>query len=128
MIEFVLARPKIVHSLLAIYWLILLAATSLPSSSVPSFSVSDKLQHFLAYGLLSLLLFFSLNSQKKFMLNKTKIIFFTILITISYAAFDELHQMLIPGRFCEFYDWVADSIGSLLGTAFGYFILSSKKK
>ena len=38
-------------------------------------------------------------------------------IGLVYAAIDELTQKLIPGRSCEFYDFVADAYGICLGLA-----------
>lgn len=127
MVDFIFNRPKLIYSTLIVYWLILLLATSLPSSSVPSLSVSDKLQHFFAYAVLGLLFFLSLCIQKKYPMTRTKIIISAILVLLTYAAFDELHQMLIPGRFCEFYDWIANAAGTFAGIGSGNFLLSFKK-
>lgn len=127
MIEFILTRPKLIHAFLGVYWLLLLAATSIPSNNMPSISMSDKLQHFSAYAVLSILLFLSLSAQKKFPLNRVKAIQATIFLCLIYAALDELHQMLIPGRFCEFYDWVANAFGALAGTFTGNLLSRMKK-
>jgi len=34
-----------------------------------------------------------------------------------YGAIDELHQYFVPGRDCNFWDWVADTLGAFLGAA-----------
>lgn len=128
MVDFLFNRPKLIYTMLTIYWLILLLATSLPSSSVPSLSVGDKLQHFFAYAVLGLLFFLTLRIQKKYPMTRTKIIISAILVLLTYAAFDELHQMLIPGRFCEFYDWVANAAGTFAGIGSGNFLYYFKKK
>ena len=39
-----------------------------------------------------------------------------ILITIAYAATDEVHQMFVPGRTADAYDLVADAAGAVVGT------------
>ena len=38
-----------------------------------------------------------------------------LLIGVLYAASDEYHQSLVPGRDSDVYDWVADSIGLAAG-------------
>lgn len=36
-----------------------------------------------------------------------------LIFTSVYGASDEFHQFFVPGRTCEFYDWVADFLGSV---------------
>jgi len=38
-----------------------------------------------------------------------------ILITVVYAAFDELHQYYVPGRVASFWDFLFDSFGAVVG-------------
>jgi VanZ family protein len=40
------------------------------------------------------------------------------------VQFDELHQMLVPGRFAETLDWVADALGAFAGVVFVYFLIN----
>jgi len=40
-----------------------------------------------------------------------------LLIGIIYAGLDELHQLVIPHRECDWLDFMADSAGVLAGTA-----------
>ena len=100
---------------LAIYWIILLTLTSLPSGMAITVDVSDKLNHFGAYGLLSVLLFLTLTFQMKYPFLKKNANWLTVLIASGYGILDELHQMLVPGRSAEFLDWLADFTGSFLG-------------
>jgi VanZ family protein len=79
------------------------------------FDNQDKIEHLLAYCGLALLLSLTLHIQKKFIYLSSKAFLFTLIFILAYAAVDELHQMLIPGRYCDFYDWLADSIGGSLG-------------
>lgn len=39
-----------------------------------------------------------------------------------YAASDEIHQYFVPGRSCEFQDFLIDAVGCLFGIFFGYFV------
>jgi VanZ family protein len=110
-----------VHIILIVYWLILLAATSLPSQSVPSLGLGDKLNHLGAYLVLNILLNLSFSIQQKSEYLKKNSLLISFIVCIVYGAVDELHQMLIPGRSCEFMDWIADSGGSLLGSLIMWF-------
>jgi hypothetical protein len=38
----------------------------------------------------------------------------TLLVTSAYGATDEWHQLLTPGRSCEFFDWVSDTSGGAI--------------
>ena len=40
-----------------------------------------------------------------------------IVITVGYAATDEVHQMFVPGRTADGFDLLADAIGAIGGTA-----------
>jgi VanZ family protein len=123
-----------VYTPLVIYWVILLILTSLPSGMAVTVDVSDKVNHFGAYGLLSVLLFLTMNFQMKYPFLKKNANWLTVLMASSYGVLDELHQMLVPGRSCEFLDWLADFSGSLLGVLIiqlllkKYYYLSFQKK
>lgn len=107
-------RQYLINIPLIIYWLILFVLTSLPSSSAITIGISDKIEHFGAYGLLSAVLYMNLFFQKKFELLKKYPATFTLLIASIYGMLDEVHQLFIPGRSAEFLDWSADFLGSLL--------------
>ena len=42
------------------------------------------------------------------------------------AALDELHQVFIPGRDAEFFDWAADTIGAIAGLTIGAQVMKSR--
>ena len=44
----------------------------------------------------------------------------------AWAALDELHQLFIPGRDCEFGDWAADTLGATLGLVVGTRLMTSR--
>ena len=101
---------------LAVYWIILFILTSLPGDNVPQFALNDKIKHFGAYFILSVLLSLTLHFQRKNEKVSAKFVFYTVISIIIYATFDELHQIFIPGRTAEFLDWLANLAGCLLGT------------
>lgn len=67
-----------------------------------------KLAHFTEYFILGLLVFNMIRSYDKK-------IWCAIIICILYAISDEVHQMFVPGRSCQFTDMMIDSLGSIVG-------------
>jgi len=112
---------------LTIYWLILLTATSIPVEKLPSIGINDKINHFIAYFVLSVLVNLTLIYQRKSRLLFEKALVATIVICLFYGAVDELHQMLVPGRFAETLDWIADALGTFTGISIFYFLLNKLK-
>ena len=113
---------------LIVYWIILFIATSIPAQSIPSFGVGDKVNHFLAYLILAILLYLTLSFQEKSMFAKRNAALLTIAVILPYGALDELHQMLVPGRSAEFLDWVADAVGAACGVLLILSLLKKFKK
>lgn len=111
---------------LIIYWITLFALTTVPVDVVPQlFNYQDKIEHFTAYGLLAFLLTLALFFQKRSRLISSKAFLFTFIFVLAYGAIDEIHQLLVPGRFCDLYDWLADSIGGSLGIGLVYLFLKN---
>ncbi len=46
---------------------------------------------------------------------------------ILYAALDEMHQSIVPGRSADFMDMVADSVGLISALGIFYFVRSNRK-
>jgi len=113
-------KNKFVYLPLIIYWLILLIATSLPGNELPNLHVSDKIEHFAAYFILALLFSLALLLQSKYEWLKRRANFWAIVIITIYAALDELHQLIIPGRSCDFRDWITD----FMATCFGVLVMN----
>ena len=128
MFEFLEKRKVwLVYIPLVIYWLILFVATTLPAQRLPSVGFTDKVNHFIAYFVLAVLVNLTLIYQRKsrFLFEKATVA--TIVICLFYGAVDELHQMLVPGRFAETLDWVADALGAFVGVLFVYFLINRLK-
>lgn len=88
---------------------ILSAQSSLPTPAL--FSGQDKLEHFLAYGLLGLLLSRSLRPMR---VETWQRIFLITALTTLYGISDEYHQSFVPGRDVSALDVLADSVGGFL--------------
>ena len=115
-------KVPLVYFPLVVYWIILIVLTSIPLDTMPKVGISDKFNHFAAYLVLSILLYLALSFQDKFPALKTYSFIFTILIASFYGALDEIHQAFIPGRLAEWFDWLADIAGSIMGTTIIHFI------
>lgn len=67
-----------------------------------------KLAHFTEYFILGILVYNLISSYNK----RT---YMALIICILYAISDEVHQIFVPGRSCQMYDILIDSLGSLVG-------------
>jgi VanZ family protein len=54
--------------------------------------------------------------------------YLTVMIGISVGLVDELYQRYIPGRHCDWRDWIADIIGVIVGLAIFWLFFNLKKK
>ena len=74
----------------------------------------DKVAHASVFGLLALLLDLALQRNRPDlpMYRRHGWVF---LMVACFGATDEWHQLFVPGRSCEFGDWVADVLGGSLG-------------
>jgi len=82
----------------------------------------DKLQHLLAYGALGFAIGLWI-SPAFWKLRPIAAVLVTVLIGSAYGAIDEIHQYFVPGRHSNFWDWVANTLGSILGALTLLFIL-----
>jgi VanZ family protein len=117
----------LVYIPLIIYWVILFTATSLPVERLPSIGFTDKINHFVAYFILAVLLNLTLIYQRKSQLLFEKAPIATIVICLFYGALDEVHQLFVPGRSAETLDWVADALGTTAAVLLIYFLLNRFK-
>lgn len=46
-----------------------------------------------------------------------KLICVTVVFASLYGVTDEVHQIFVPGRFCDPLDWLVDTAGALLGAS-----------
>lgn len=73
--------------------------------------------HFFAYLILGLL---TSNALKNSNVEDRKGFLLAFLISVSYAASDEFHQLFVPGRGGQVKDVFIDSMGSLVGITLYY--------
>jgi len=95
-----------------LFMAVVLILSSLPGSTFEGTPevVSDKLVHFILFAPVGFCL-----ARGAALRRRRPAFLFAMGISILFAAFDELHQGFIPGRFVEALDFAADVGGSLLG-------------
>ena len=105
-------------------WLIIIFfLSSLTGNKIPNLSrySLDKLVHFIEYFILGFLMIRAFIDSFPNM-NLTKALLLSIILCALYAASDELHQKFVPGRDCDFFDFVFDFLGASSAVlAFTYF-------
>lgn len=100
----------------AIYGAGILVLTSLPVDNVPlysTFDISDAIAHAAMYAILGLLVVRASAitwKERDFRIYASN----AWLIAAGFGAVDELHQMLLPYRYCSLWDWAADAVGCLI--------------
>jgi len=78
----------------------------LPARSLPSFGISDKLEHFVAYALLALVGGFAFPSQQ------ATTLLFAFLSALAISL--EVGQWFVPGRSPETVDAIAGGLGACM--------------
>lgn len=94
----------------AAWALVVLTATSIPNLALPGPAGTDKLGHFSMYFLLAFLTQRAAPSPRR-----VGTMVRVVAAVAAFAAFDELHQWLVPGRAADVADWVADTVGASFG-------------
>lgn len=86
-------------------------SASQPGSGEPQpFTGLDKIQHFVAYGILAFLL--AKATYRRYSWSSLVVI---VLAVILFGACDELYQATIPNRSSSINDVIADGLGALAG-------------
>jgi VanZ family protein len=98
----------------AIFWV-----SSRPTVPLPDVRASDKIGHFVAYGVLGFLVARGAAASGLAP-------WAAVLIGVLYGASDELHQSYVPGRSPELGDWIADSLGVAAGVLLFRFLLQRR--
>jgi VanZ family protein len=76
----------------------------------------DKLQHLLAFAAFTGAVCLWVSREKW----RIRGLFFMVIaafIGSAYGIIDEIHQYFVPGRDCNVWDWIADTLGSTIGAA-----------
>lgn len=91
---------------------LVLAVNSIPGSNLPgAVTRVDKLLHFAAYATLGALTARALSATHR----PPVALVLGAALAAAFGALDEWHQLLVPGRYPELFDWCADAAGALFG-------------
>jgi len=97
------------------YCLMIYIQSDLPSpEGLPSFTFSDKLLHFAAYGLLGIL-FYRAYQTLRLRNNRQLLFFLSVASAVLYGISDEIHQYFVPFRDADALDAIANSLGAACG-------------
>ena len=105
----------------------LLSAQSHPEEQLPSFlleGVSDKVLHAVEYGILSLLCYRAFRWAAGPAVARQAVVLAIVTASV-YGLTDEVHQLFVPFRESSWQDWLADTIGAVIG-AMSWRFLKSK--
>jgi VanZ family protein len=105
-----------VHGPSIAYALLIFILSSIPALKSPDLGISfeDKIYHMLEYAVLGILL--QRGSGMSGDLSLKRILSVSIL-GVCYGASDEIHQLFVPGRLCDPFDFLADAAGVVAGQA-----------
>ena len=95
-------------------------------SELPEFSFRDKLIHIAEFMILGSLIWRSA-LRWNLEIRSTRLRILVFVICAIYAASDEIHQLFVPGRDGNFYDWLADIIGLAIGLTTAYIFCNKRK-
>lgn len=111
-------KARIAWSLVALYASLIFFLSSLPGSNPVLQGLTkyvwDKLLHLSEYLFLGILLVRALALSFKYR-SFEHLVFMAFVFGSLYGLSDEWHQSFVPLRQASLYDWMADSIGNLLG-------------
>ena len=116
MIKFLEKHNKLSIAIVIFLALFIFYMSSLPGEKIsvgigiPILSWETIAYHFVIFSALCFFICFSIIRGK---LQRKYLILLAIAITIIYGASDELHQLFVPGRFCDIVDVLIDSFGAL---------------
>lgn len=89
-------------------------------------TIVRKTAHFLEYALLGFLFARAYSKNVGFARGDKKMILLAAIASALYSTTDEIHQVFVPGRSCEFTDILLDTIGASVGASI-YFLICKKR-
>ncbi|MBF0294391.1 MAG: VanZ family protein [Magnetococcales bacterium] len=107
------ARKKkgiFILALLTYSGLIYLLSSMEGQPGVQLFENQDKVEHVIAFGAMACVAWWVLRLHPLF----RRAWLWAWCYAAAYGAFDEWHQLFVPGRYADLADWMADAIGAAL--------------
>jgi VanZ family protein len=108
--------------------LIFIQSSSSDSVELPTIPLLDKLLHAAGYSLLGVLFYRAYRSRWPGASGWT-MANASLLSAAFYGMTDEIHQYFVPGRSADPWDWLADTVGAMLGVIayHAYLFLSARR-
>ncbi len=111
-----------------LYSLLIFTISSMELNNLSSMTIFgwDKVIHFIEYAIFSFLTAVALEAvdDTKYIFNN---LFTAFIITVLFAASDEIHQLFVQGRSCSLFDFIADLCGGIIGLIFFHKLKISDK-
>jgi len=112
-------------------WMLMIALITIESALTGKVLVElahglDKFVHFMIFGVLGWLLMRGCSLARHEILKKGRL-WWTPLAGGVFAMLDELHQALVPGRYPDVKDWLADFSGIVVFMLLYYFLKKDAK-
>ena len=100
-----------------LYAVAIFIGSAIPGPDMPQavLAISDKVLHMSEYAVLGVLLHRAFSLQQWWPVIARRAVVFAIIGASMYAASDEIHQMFVPGRMADAFDWLADTAGAIIG-------------
>ena len=116
--RFILVELPMILSYFAIFYF-----SSL--SYIPILDHFDKVLHFTAFFVLTVLTLRTFYYRRH---DAVKHRVYAFIIVTLYAISDEVHQLFVPNRFFDYWDWFADLLGAITALVLFSRILKFEKK
>jgi VanZ family protein len=103
-----------------------LSSQSHPEEQLPSFlleEVSDKVLHGVEYGILALLCYRAFRWAAGPTVAQQAVVLAIVTASV-YGITDEAHQLIVPFRESSWQDWLADTVGAVIGAISWRFLRS----
>ena len=99
---------------IGLYWLAMFALTHSPVVPTPKIAVRG-IDKFVHLGMFAGLGFLLCTAGTIFRHPQRRVFAMVFGVVAAYGAFDEVTQQLVPNRFSDFHDWIADMLGAGIG-------------
>ena len=121
--------------ILLLFWLpvvvwmsFIFRCSAIPGSNIPSlFAGQDILFHAGVYMILALLFSRAL-AGTKCAISPSLVLGWAVLFCLLYGISDELHQLFVPNRSCDFFDILVDLSGAAAGSILYRWLLLNRSK
>ena len=104
-----------------ILWgLAIFISSTIPGKSLPSIDIWDwdKFAHLCVNFVFAFLLYRAFLKKRLAPSREWFRVIFVVCFIAVFAATDEYHQLFVPGRNCDVFDWMSDTMGGVLFALF----------